>query len=163
MTKLEINFDRERCLDCAARPHCRAGILAADFAEHTIEAELDKEHLSLNEKTTEIISYIRVEDSASFEASLDLYIHIAKSLQERFELLSNCIDQLLDEGIKAHQRISDEVLYDDQLDQIRDRFVDRTNLVPVRVPTKELLRVAITDVVEFQDMDQCLQDVGSQQ
>lgn len=157
MAELVLKFDRERCLDCAAQPHCHAGKLAGNFAEHTIEAELAKGHLSLNEITKEIISYIGVEETIGFEASLDLYIHVAKSLQERFDLLSSSIDQLLDEGIKAHQRFSDDFLYEGQLERICDRFVDKTNLVPARAPTKEQLRVAINDVIGFQEMDECSQ------
>jgi len=160
MAELELKFDRERCLDCAAQPHCSAGKLAADFAEHTISAELAKGHLSLNEITKEIISYIGVEETVGFEASLDLYIHVAKSLQERFYLLSSSIDQLLDEGIKAYGQFSDEFLYEGQLEQICDRFVDKTNLVPTRVPSKELLRVAVIDVVGFKEMDECAQYFG---
>ena len=155
-------FNHTKCYDCPSINFCRAGKMALNFIQDTMETQLDRDNREIDDLGDARVTLVIDQNKDEHEEYVQKIASKSRESFDRHMLLSQSFNELMTYVIAIQEVRSDrDVSYagdcDPEIDVARNRFIENTSGSLIVAPTHVKIRNAADGVIRFEQAGDCRQ------
>jgi len=136
--------------------------MSINFIQDTMETQLTRDNHEIQELDDERVTLVIDQNEAEHERHIQNIVIKSRESFNRHRAFSESFNELMRTAVAIQEvRSARDISYagdsDQEIDWIRNQFIERTSGFPIVVPTHETIRDAADGVIRYNETSKCEQ------